>query len=180
MLNLFFTFFKIGLFTFGGGYAMLPLLRDEVVNKQGWASDEELLDYYSIGQCTPGIIAVNVATFVGYRHFGRLGGIIATLGIILPSLIIIMLIASVLEEYIHNEYLSHAFAGIRIAVVALILNTLADMWKKSLSSTPLWLGYTILSVALLALIFLQTSAIIIVIAAAFTGWLSGRLRSRRP
>ena len=127
--DLFAVFFKIGLFTFGGGYAMLPLLQDELVRRRKWATDEELMDYYSIGQCTPGIIAINVATFIGCKQKGKLGGSISTLGMVMPSLIIIMLAASVLERYMHNPYLGYAFAGIRIAVTALILDTLIGLWK---------------------------------------------------
>ena len=99
MFRLFLTFFKIGLFTFGGGYAMLPLLQDEIVRRNRWASDEELMDYYSVGQCTPGIIAVNVATFIGYKLHGWFGGVMATVAIILPSFIIICLIAAILLRF---------------------------------------------------------------------------------
>ena len=91
LLLLFITFFKVGLFTFGGGYAMLPLLQDELVRRRKWTTDEELLDYYSIGQCTPGVIAVNVSTFIGYKQKGIVGGCVSTLGMIMPPLLIIML-----------------------------------------------------------------------------------------
>ena len=130
LIKLFFSFFKIGLFTFGGGYAMLPLLKAEVVEKQKWLTEDELLDYFSIGQCTPGIIAVNVATFSGYKLKGITGAVITTLGIICPSIIIICLIAAVLNLYINNEMVIHALAGIRIGVCALITVLVLDMAKK--------------------------------------------------
>lgn len=114
------TFFKLGLFTFGGGYAMLPLLQREVVEKKGWASEQDLLDYYAIGQSTPGVIAVNTATFVGFFQAGIIGGVMATIGLILPSLIIIVLLASVLNQFTDWPLLQHAFAGIRVAVSALV------------------------------------------------------------
>ena len=168
MLQLFLTFFKIGLFTFGGGYAMLPLLQDEIVRRHKWATDEELMDYYSIGQCTPGIISVNVATFIGAKLYGKLGGMLATLAIVLPSLIIITLIAAVLQRFMHNEYLAHAFAGIRIAVTALILNTLFGMWKKGVKG---YAGYTVFAVYFAFLFFFYTSAILKVISASLAGLL---------
>ena len=144
MLQLFITFFKIGLFTFGGGYAMLPLLQDEVVRRHHWASEEELLDYYAVGQSTPGIISVNVATFIGYKLYGMLGACLATLAIILPSFIIISTIAAILDVYMQNPYLNHAFAGIRIVVVALIAATVWDLWQKSVNCK---LGYVIFALS---------------------------------
>ena len=129
---LFVSFFKIGLFTFGGGYAMLPLLQAELVQKKKWISEDELMDYFSIGQCTPGIIAVNVATFCGYKMRQKTGACVATAGIVLPSLIIITLLAAILQEFMHNSYVQHAFAGIRIVVAALIVQTLVSFWKKGI------------------------------------------------
>lgn len=166
MLQLFLTFCKIGLFTFGGGYAMLPLLQDEIVRRHGWATDEELMDYYSVGQSTPGIISVNVATFVGFRLYGVWGGIVATFAIILPSLIIITLVAAVLEKYMENKYLQHAFAGIRIAVVALMLDTLLGMWKKAVPGKK---AFAVFGLALCALLLFNVSAVVIVLAAALWG-----------
>ena len=131
LLDLFFTFFRVGLFTFGGGYAMLPLLQREVVEKKGWATEEDLLDYYAVGQCTPGIIAVNTGTFVGRKMAGTAGGILASLGVITPSLIIITVIAAVLENFADLPVVIHAFAGIRICVCVLILNAVVKLWKKS-------------------------------------------------
>ena len=98
-LDLFWTFAKIGAFTFGGGAAMLPILQQEIVDKKGWCSEEELTDYYAIGQCTPGIIAVNTATFVGVKQKGNLGGVVATLGVVFPSVVIITIIAAFLRNF---------------------------------------------------------------------------------
>lgn len=164
--QLFAVFFKIGLFTFGGGYAMLPLLQDELVRRRKWATDEELMDYYSIGQCTPGIIAINVATFIGYKQKGKLGGCVSTLGMVMPSLLIISIIAAVLERYMHNEYLGYAFAGIRIAVAALILDTLIGLWKKGIENKKA-LAFFLVSIVLL-LVF-NLSAVFIVLLAAAAG-----------
>lgn len=166
LLHLFLMFFKIGLFTFGGGYAMLPLLQAEIVKKRRWATDEELLDLYSIGQCTPGIISVNVATFMGYRQAGIAGACAATLGMVMPSLIIITLLAAVLDRYMHNRYVSYAFAGIRICVVALILGIIYDLWKKGITD---YKGAGIFAGALLLLLGFNLSAVWIVILAGIAG-----------
>ena len=166
LLHLFLMFFKIGLFTFGGGYAMLPLLQAEIVKKRRWATDEELLDLYSIGQCTPGIISVNVVTFMGYRQAGIAGACAATLGMVMPSLIIITLLAAVLDRYMHNRYVSYAFAGIRICVVALILDIIYDLWKKGITD---YKGAGIFAGALLLLLGFNLSAVWIVILAGIAG-----------
>ena len=120
-LNLFMAFFRIGAFTFGGGYAMLPMLQKEVVEKYHWATEDEIMDYFAIGQCTPGIIAVNTATFVGYKTKGVLGGIVATLGIVSPSLIIITLIAAFLQNFADLAVVKYAFNGICVIVLLLSL-----------------------------------------------------------
>ena len=120
MAELYISFFKIGGLTFGGGLAMLPMLQREVVEDRKWCTDEELLDMYAIGQCTPGIIAVNTATYVGYKQAGFLGGVSGTLGVISPSIVIICLVASILQNFIHLPVVLHALAGIRIVVLSLI------------------------------------------------------------
>lgn len=134
-LQLFTAFFRIGLFTFGGGYAMLPMLQREVVQRYHWATEEDLLDYFAIGQCTPGIIAVNTATLVGHRQRGALGAAFATLGVITPSLIIITIIASVLQQFAHIAAVQHAFAGIRIAVAALIVSAVIKLFRANVLPT---------------------------------------------
>ena len=131
-VSLFFTFAKIGLCTFGGGYAMLPILQRELVDNKGWATEEELADYYAVGQCTPGVIAVNTATFVGYNRMGWLGGVVATLGVVFPCLVIIMAIAAFLSNFMHLDVVVHAFNGVRAGVVALILSSVLKLLNTSL------------------------------------------------
>ena len=134
--DLFLTFAKVGVMTFGGGYAMLPILQREVVENKGWATEEELTDYFAIGQCTPGIIAVNTATFIGQKNKGALGGVIATLGLVFPSLIIISLLAGVITTFSHLAWVNHAFGGIRVCVCILILNAVAKLYKKAVIDAP--------------------------------------------
>lgn len=166
LADLFFSFFKTGLFTFGGGYAMIPLLQAELVYKKKWTTDEELMDYYCIGQSTPGIIAVNVATFIGYKTRGVMGAILATLGMITPSLMIIMSLAHILNLYMDNPYVAHAFAGIRIVVVVLIAEAVLSLWKKAI--TDKW-GWAIFITALVLLLWLNASPILLVALAAAIG-----------
>ena len=161
--KLYILFFKMGLFTFGGGYAMLPILQKEAVEKQKWISQEELLNYYSLGQCTPGIIAVNAASFIGYRLRKISGLIWATLGVISPSLIIIILVAALLQKYIDNQYVQWAFHGIRISVVALIADTVWDMGSRGIKGLR---GLVILVVAAILLWVWNLPAIWVVILAA--------------
>jgi len=132
--DLFLTFAKVGVCTFGGGYAMLPILQREVVEKKGWATDEELTDYFAVGQCTPGIIAVNTATFIGYKYKGIPGGVLATLGVVFPSLIIITVIAACLSNFAEIPVVQHALAGINAAVVALIASSVVKLGKSNLKN----------------------------------------------
>ena len=132
--ELFISFFKIGLFTFGGGAAMIALLNDELVKKRGWLKESDLLDYFAIAQCTPGIIAINTATMAGYEVGKKIGSAVATFAVILPSLIIITLIASILQNYMQNEYVLHAFNGIRAAVVAIIAQVVISLWQKNIKN----------------------------------------------
>lgn len=168
--DLFLLFFKIGLFTFGGGYAMLPLLKDELVAKRRLLSEEELLDMYAIGQCTPGIIAINVATFIGYRQARLKGAVAATLGMVFPSLLIITLIAMVLKQYMYNRYVTYAFAGIRIGVVALIASVLVDLWRKNIRN---YADGTVFVLAVVLLGVFSLSAVWVVIASAVSALLIG-------
>lgn len=131
-IDLYWSFLKIGGLTFGGGLSMLPMLRHELVQTREWISEEELIDCYAIGQCTPGIIAVNTATYVGYKRKGVCGGIFATLGMITPSLFIITAVALFLAQYMDNVWLLHALMGVRAVVCALMLNTVITLAKKSL------------------------------------------------
>ena len=128
---LFWIFFKLGAVNFGGGYALLPLLQKELVEKRGWATEEEMADYYAIGQCTPGAIAVNVSTFIGYKIKGILGGIVATLGFVFPALIVIFVIATILNNFMDIAQVKSAFAAIRVCVFVLILSAILKLSKKS-------------------------------------------------
>lgn len=127
--QLFWTFAKMGAVTFGGGMAMLPILQVEIVDKHHWATNDELTDYYAIGQCTPGIIAVNTATFIGQKRCGNIGGIVATLGVVFPSLVIIIFLAAFLSNFASIQAVKDAFAGIRVAVVVLIFNAIKKLAK---------------------------------------------------
>ena len=162
--ELFASFARIGALTFGGGYAMIPLLEREIVDKHHWATEEELMDYYAVGQCTPGIIAVNVATFVGYKIAGNLGGVIATLGVVTPSLLIIMLIASVLQNFTDVPAVKSAFAGIRVCVSVLIFNAVLKLWKKAVVDKAALVLF--LLVFLLSLLTKLSPVVFVVVCAA--------------
>ena len=166
LLDLFFTFARIGGLTFGGGYAMLPMLQKEVVEKRGWATNEELMDYYAIGQCTPGIIAVNTATFIGNKTRGVIGGIVATLGVVFPSLVIITIIAAFISNFADLAVVKNAFAGIRVCVFVLILNAVVKLGKSSIKDA-VTLG--IFLVVLIGSLLLDVSPIIFVLIAAVVG-----------
>ena len=165
-LELFVSFAKVGVMTFGGGYAMLPVLQREVVENKHWATDEELMDYYAVGQCTPGVIAVNTATFVGNKLSGTLGGIVATAGVIFPSLVIITVIAAILTEFADIHAVKSAFAAIRVCVCVLIFNSVVKLWKKAVidkASLIMCLAVFVLSV------FLDISPIFYVIVCGVAG-----------
>ena len=164
--QLFLTFAKVGVMTFGGGMAMLPILQREVVEDKGWATDEELVDYFAIGQCTPGIIAVNTATFVGQKQAGIPGGIAATLGIVFPSLVIITALAGVINSFSHLAWVQHAFAGIRVCVCVLIFNAVVKLWKKSVVDKKTLALYAVI---LLASLLTDLSPVIFVLFAAVSG-----------
>ena len=165
--DLFLTFAKIGVCTFGGGYAMLPILQREVVEKKGWASEEELTDYFAVGQCTPGIIAVNTATFIGYKHKGAPGGILTTLGVVFPSLVIITAIAAFLSNFAGIPLVQHALAGINAAVVALIASSVLKLAKSNLKDAVS--GGIFLAGLALALL-LKLSPVILIVCAGVIGW----------
>ena len=175
LINLFWAFCKIGGLTFGGGYAMLPMLQKEVVENNKWATEKELLDYYAVGQATPGIIAVNTATFVGYKQKGIIGAAIATLGVVFPSLVIIMTIAGFIDNFSDLNIVQHAFSGIRISVGVLILNALIKLAKGSIKDI---LGIILFVVTFIASSFLNISVVYIVILAALVGIISDFLKKR--
>ena len=173
LFDLFWTFCKIGALTFGGGYAMLPLIQREIVENKKWSTEKEILDYYAVGQCTPGVIAVNTATFIGYKLRGIIGGIVATLGVIFPSIVIILIIATFLQNFADLAIVQSAFAGIRVAVVALIITTVVQLIKSSIKD---YLGVIIAIIAFVISAFIGLSPVYVVIAAALTGFISKGLR----
>ena len=172
--ELFATFFKIGAFTFGGGYAMLSILQREIVDNHNWAAEEELLDYYAIAQCTPGVIAVNTATFIGVKHRGILGGIVATFGVVLPSLIIILIIAALIKNFLEYEIVTHIFGGINAAVAALIVDAVITISKKSIIDK---VCIALAAASFILSVFFDVSPVLIVLGGAAMGLiLKGRKR----
>lgn len=171
IIKLFLAFVKIGAVTFGGGYAMLPILQRDIVKKHGWATDDELVDYFAIGQCTPGIIAVNTATFIGYKQKGVWGGIFATLGVIFPSIVIISVIAAFITNYAELPVVRYAFNGIRVCVCILILNAVLKLSKSSLVDK--WTS-GIFAVVFILSMFFNISAAILVLAAGLAGYIIKR------
>ena len=176
LCDLFFSFAKIGVIMFGGGLSMLPVLRREIVEKKKWTTDQELMDYYAIGQCTPGIIAVNTATFIGYSRAGILGGIVATLGIIAPSLVIITVIAMFLTQYMQNPYIGYALAGIRAVVCALMANTVLSLARTSLVDKVCW---GIFLVCFVLVLFTNLPLLAVILAAGFTGIAVKNIKRRK-
>lgn len=166
LLDLFVTFAKVGVMTFGGGYAMLPILQREVVDNKAWSTEEELMDYFAIGQCTPGVIAVNTATFIGQKQKGILGGILATLGVVFPSLVIISLLAGVIAAFSHLAWVQHAFGGIRVCVCVLILNAVVKLYKKAVLDKP---TFAIFLVVAVGSYFTPISPVVFVVLAAVAG-----------
>ena len=162
LLDLYWTFVKIGCVTFGGGYAMLPILEEELANKRNWTNLDELRDYFSIGQCTPGIIAVNTATLIGLEQKGTLGGIVATLGVVAPSVLIITIIALFLRSFAHLPVVAHAFAGIRACVCVLILNAVLKIWKTTVIDLPTAVIFA--AVFLLSVLLGLSPALLVVVA----------------
>ena len=172
-LELFCAFFQIGALTFGGGYAMLPMIQKEIVEKHHWATDDEIIDYFAIGQLTPGVIAVNTATFVGYKTKGILGGIIATLGVVTPSVIIITVIAAFLKNFMNYEIVQHAFGGIRVAVCVLISIAIMKLAKKNIKDNT---GIIIALVVFLLVTFTTISSVYVIVGAIIFGllWKGGK------
>jgi len=173
--ELYVSFFKIGGLTFGGGLAMLPMLQREVVNDRKWCTEEEILDMYAIGQCTPGIIAVNTATYVGYKQAGFAGGVAATLGVVSPSLIIICLIASILQNFIHMPAVLHALAGIRVVVCALMMNTVLTMAKKGIVDK---LGAVLFAGGFLLACFTPVPTALIIVLAGVIGVIAKKVEGK--
>ena len=166
LFELFWLFAKMGSVTFGGGYAMLPIMQRELVEKRGWVTNEELADYYAVGQCTPGIIAVNTSTFIGEKRRGVVGGIASTLGFVFPSIIIISLIAAFLSNFAELAVVRNAFAGIQACVCVLILNAVVKLMKGAVKNVPAILIYL---AVLAASVFFGLSPIILVVASGLAG-----------
>ena len=164
--SLFFAFLKIGSLMFGGGLSMLPILVREIVTNRHWTTEEELLDYYALVQCIPGIIAVNTAAFIGYKKKGSLGCIVASIAAVIPSILIILIIAAVLSGFLDNNYVLYALGGIRAAVCALLVNTIITMTKKSIVDISTAI---IGAISLLLLFLTPIPLVIIIIASAFAG-----------
>lgn len=175
-MDIYLTFLRVGGLTFGGGMAMLPMLKREVVESRKWATEEELLDIYAIGQCTPGIIAVNTSTYIGYQQGGVLGAIFGTLGMITPSLVIITLVASILKEFIHYPAVIHALNGIRIIVCALMFSTVLTMAKAGIKDK---LGIFIFLAVFLIATFTPVPTVILVIITAVIGVLVKEWEAKR-
>lgn len=164
--DLFSVFFRMGAITFGGGYAMLPILQREVVDARGWCTNEELTDYYAIGQCTPGIIAVNTATFIGFKLKGVPGALLATYGVVAPSFIIIGIIAALLQNFAGYAIVQNAFAGIRVVVAVLIFNAVIKLYKTSVVDK---LTLAVFAAVGLLAFFLDISPVLFVLAAGALG-----------
>lgn len=166
LFDLFTAFFRVGILTFGGGYAMIPILEKEVVEKYHWSTENEMMDYYAVSQCTPGIISVNTATFIGYKVAGDIGGIVATLGVVFPSLIIISLIAGIISNFADIPAVQHAFGGIRVCVCVLIFNSVIKLFKSGVKDKfALCIFLAVFTVS----VFFNVSPVIFVIISAVTG-----------
>ena len=166
LLDIFTASFKVGLMTFGGGYAMLPILQREVVETRKWVTEEEVLDYYAIGQCLPGIIMVNTMIFIGQKRRGTLGGIAAALGTVCPALIIITIIAAVLSGFAEAPVVKSAFAGIRVCVCVLIFNAVMKLWKSSVID---WKCLVIFILVAFGSLFTDITPVLFVVASAVVG-----------
>lgn len=166
MWELFFTFFKIGLFTFGGGYSMLAMIKREISDNKKWVSEEEVTDIFAIGQCTPGVIAVNTATYIGCKLKGVKGAVMSTLGVITPSFIIIIILAAFVQTFYEFKIVQDALWGIRIAVAGLIITAFVRITKKNITD---WQGVLIFAVALALFAGANFAVQIIILLAAAAG-----------
>ena len=173
---LFTTFFRIGAFTFGGGYAMIPLIQKEAVEKHGWVTDDDILEIIAIAESTPGPIAINSATFVGYRTCGFLGAACATLGVVLPSFVIILAISYILQEFQELKVVQYAFNGIRAGVLALLFKALWTMYKKSPKG---WAAYVVMGGAFLLTAFLKVNVLFVIILCGVFGLVTALMAERR-
>ena len=184
LLDLYWTYLKIGCVNFGGGYAMLPLLERELANKKGWVTMDELRDYFAIGQCTPGVIALNVSTFVGQKRKGVAGAIAAMLGFLTGPIAIILILAAFLRNFAELEAVQHAFAGIRVCVCVLIVQAVLRLWKKSVVD-PFTLALYLVILALFSvssftsLLPVKIPAAVLVILAGLAGLAASLLKNKK-
>ena len=181
LFNLFWTFFKIGAFTFGGGYAMIPLIQREAVNKHNWVSDEDIMDIIAVAESTPGPVAINSATFVGFKVAGALGSAAATLGVVLPSFLIIYFVSGILRQVQDAKVVKYAFAGIRAGVIALICKALINMYKKAPKDkvSYILMGVSFVLAVLPLFVNFRINAVYIIIAAAVVGIISAVVAGRK-
>lgn len=176
---LFLTFFKIGAFTFGGGYAMIPLIQKEVADKRKWITEEDILDIIAIAESTPGPIAVNSATFVGFKAAGFWGAFASTLGVVLPSFVIITVIAYLLNNFSEYKGVKYAFFGVRAGVLALIIKGLLSMYKQAKKSSSSPISYIIMGAAFVLVAFLKVNVLLVLIGCAVFGLVTSIIISRR-
>ena len=179
--ELYWTYLKIGCVNFGGGYAMLPLLERELVNKKGWTTMDELRDYFAIGQCTPGIIALNVSTFIGTKRKGTAGAVAAALGFLACPIAIILVIAAFLTNFAQLEVVQHAFAGIRVCVCVLIVQAVLRLWKSSVVDAFTLVLYAVVFAlnAFSGVLPVKIPAAVLVILAGLAGLAASLLKNRK-
>ena len=175
LFQIFLTFFKIGAFTFGGGYAMIPLIQKETVETRKWVTDDDILEIIAIAESTPGPIAINAATFVGYRAAGILGSVCATLGVVLPSFVIILLLSFVLRQFQQLQAVRYAFEGIRAGVLALLIKAVYTMYKKSPKG---WPAYVVMVAAFILTAFFEVNVLFVIIGCAIFGLITSRIMKK--
>ena len=174
--ELYVSFFKIGAVTFGGGYAMLPIIQKEIIEKKGWVSNEDVVDYYAVGQCLPGVIAVNTALFIGNKIKGKQGGIAAALGVATPSILIITVIAAFIQNFLEYPMVQYAFYGIRVVVCALITQALPKLWKTAIKDV---FGITVYLAVLVLALFVKVPTVLLVILALAAGLVAHSLQGKK-
>ena len=165
-IEIFLIFARVGIFTFGGGFSMLPLLQRDLVEKRGWLTDAEVVDFFSLGQCLPGIIAINTSIFIGHKQGGRAGGIAAALGVLFPSVTVILIIAAFIARFSDIPEVQSAFSGIRVCVCALIVNAVTKLWKSSIVDKA---SFVVFVAAFAVAVFINFPVALLILAAAIIG-----------
>ncbi len=174
--ELYVSFFKIGAVTFGGGYAMLPIIQKEIIEKKGWVSNEDVVDYYAVGQCLPGVIAVNTALFIGNKIKGKQGGIAAALGVVTPSVLIITVIAAFIQNFLEYPMVQYAFYGIRVVVCALITQAILKLWKTAVKDV---FGLVVYLGALVLALFVKAPTVLLVLLSLAAGLVAHRIQEKK-